>query len=184
MINWIKRLLLWSVFILTLGIFASAELAVMDQAGYIMVLEAQVTNLQTELSGLYNYNIKPIHYKWLERYCKEHKLDFDFMVRLMLVESNDNPNAKSNRYAYGLMQVQWPTAFDIDGTLISRWQLYDPQTNIRIGTAYFRELLDMFDGDYRLAALAYNMGPTRLAELLAEGKEPFDGYYRKIGGMR
>jgi soluble lytic murein transglycosylase-like protein len=110
----------------------------------------------------------------------EHRLDLEFLVGLMQVESHFNPNARSEREAYGLMQVRFPTAQGLDPTLQSYWQLFEPERNIRLGVAYFRSLLDRYGGDYRMAALAYNRGPTRLdSELLADGDLP-DRYYQKI----
>jgi soluble lytic murein transglycosylase len=40
-------------------------------------------------------------------------------------------------------------------------QLADRQTNIAIGTAYLKLVLDDFDGSMVLAAAAYNAGPGR-----------------------
>jgi len=158
-----------------------ANFAISDYEQYAEILYQQNIELRERLDLMKFYNIKPLHFEWLEIYCNKYDLDFDFMVRLLLVESNDNPTAKSPKNAYGLMQVQYPTAKDVDSTLVSYWQLYDPCTNIRIGTAYFRWLLDWYDGDYKLAALAYNQGVARIDRLLAEGIEPYDGYFKKIG---
>jgi soluble lytic murein transglycosylase-like protein len=110
----------------------------------------------------------------------QHGLDLTFLVGLMQVESHFNPNARSEREAYGLMQVRFPTAQGLDPSLLSYWQLFEPDRNIRLGVAYFRSLLDRYNGDYRMAALAYNRGPTRLdSELLADG-DLTDLYYQKI----
>jgi len=112
--------------------------------------------------------------------ASEHGLDLPFLVGLMQVESHFNPNARSEREAYGLMQVRFPTAQGLDPTLQSYWQLFEPDRNIRLGVSYFRSLLNRYGGDYRIAALAYNRGPTRLdSELLAEGDLP-DRYYQRI----
>ena len=35
---------------------------------------------------------------------------------------------------------------------------FDPEENVRAGATYLRSLLDMFDGDARLALAAYNAG--------------------------
>jgi soluble lytic murein transglycosylase len=102
------------------------------------------------------------------------------MVGLMQVESGFDPNAQSDKAAYGLMQVRFPTALEIDHNLQSYWQLFDPERNIRLGTAYFRRLLDRYNGDYRIAALAYNRGPSRLDDQILSQIELSDSYYRKI----
>ena len=47
--------------------------------------------------------------------------------------------------------------------------LFDPETNIRLGTAYVRDQIAAFDGDLLLALAAYNAGPRRVRSWLARG---------------
>ena len=177
----IVKLLVIPAILFTTGMTMDvADTAIQDMNVYITIVEQQ-NLVQTELlTDMYRYNVRPEHYRLMEIHAAKQDLDFDFMVRLMLVESGDDRYAMSNKFAYGLMQIQMPTAADMDGTLVSHWQLYNPKINIRIGTEYFRWLLDRYDGDYRLASLGYNMGPARLDQILKSGKEPNDGYFRKI----
>ncbi len=59
-------------------------------------------------------------------------------------------------------------------------QLYDRNTNLRIGFRYLRDLLERYEGSpeakLRLALLAYNRGPGRVQELLDAGRDPQNGY--------
>ena len=71
------------------------------------------------------------------------------------VESNFDPEALSHAGARGIMQIMPATARDEFG--IPRYRLYDPQTNIRIGVRYLRQLLDQY-GDEALALSHYNGG--------------------------
>jgi soluble lytic murein transglycosylase len=48
----------------------------------------------------------------------------------------------------------------------------DPSLNIRLGTAYLRDLLARFDGSVPLAVAAYNAGPARVAEWLSTYGDP------------
>ena len=46
-----------------------------------------------------------------------------------------------------------------------RATLNSPETNVRLGILYYKELIDRFNGDERLALAAYNMGPTRVSQI-------------------
>ncbi len=70
----------------------------------------------------------------------------------------------SNAGARGLMQVTPETARGIaaetKGTEFEEEDLSDPDVNIRYGTHYLRELLDMYGGNEVAALAAYNAGPS------------------------
>jgi soluble lytic murein transglycosylase len=48
----------------------------------------------------------------------------------------------------------------------------DPEHNMRVGTAYLQQMLEQFGGFVPLAAAAYNAGPNRVNEWLAENGDP------------
>jgi len=53
--------------------------------------------------------------------------------------------------------------------LESNESLYEPAINIRIGVAYFRTLLDLYEGNRYLAVIAYNAGRGNVARWIEEG---------------
>lgn len=75
-------------------------------------------------------------------------------------ESNWDPRARSTANAMGLMQVLPQTAWGTFG--IRSGYLWDPATNITVGTAYLRLLADRYHGDTLTVIAAYNAGPTRI----------------------
>ncbi|MGE0800723.1 MAG: transglycosylase SLT domain-containing protein [Lautropia sp.] len=81
------------------------------------------------------------------------KLDPRLVLAVMATESGFDPNAKSPKNAFGLMQLIPETAerFAVKNIL-------DPVENIRGGMAYLRWLLSYFRGDVTLTLAAYNAG--------------------------
>lgn len=87
-------------------------------------------------------------------------------------ESAWNPKAQSPVGASGLMQVMPRTAqhtvqkYGIPG-YSSPSQLFDPQTNITIGTSYLESVYQQFGRNRILSSAAYNAGPSRVNTWLA-----------------
>ncbi len=106
-------------------------------------------------------------------------IDPDLGFRLVRVESEFNPRAVSSVGAVGLTQLMPSTAryFDRD---ITREQLFEPRTNLRIGFRYLRSLINEYDGDVRLALLVYNRGPVAVETLRSLGVDPGNGYAKLV----
>lgn len=93
------------------------------------------------------------------------------LASVMAVESSYNPEATSHKGARGLMQVMPATAKEVGsryGIEVNDENLYDPETNVKIGTAYLNQLIKEFKGDIKLALAGYNGGPNRVRRLLKE----------------
>lgn len=98
---------------------------------------------------------------------------------LVRVESEFKTTAVSSMGAVGLTQVMPATAALLQPG-IARAQLFDRDTNLRLGFRYLREMMQQYGGDLRLALLAYNRGPGRVDEILRGGGDPSNGYARKV----
>ncbi len=107
----------------------------------------------------------------------KNNLDPYFVASLIRQESEFDPNAISNKSAYGLMQL-----LPVVGRQMAReegisnfqtFQLLDPQMNIRLGTRYLRQMLDRFGGVPEYALAAYNAGDNRVVDWEAAG--PYSG---------
>jgi soluble lytic murein transglycosylase-like protein len=95
--------------------------------------------------------------------------------QLVKIESNFKSSAQSNMGALGYTQVQLATARFYQPGVTAK-QLMERETNLRVGFRFLRDLMNKFDRDTRLALLAYNRGPARVSEILAQGGNPANGY--------
>jgi soluble lytic murein transglycosylase len=80
-------------------------------------------------------------------------------------ESAFYPRAESPVGARGLMQIMPATGKSVAASLKvphSRAKLFDVEHNVKLGSAYYRQLLDRFDGNRVFALTAYNAGPHRV----------------------
>lgn len=87
------------------------------------------------------------------------------------IESHFNKNAKSNKGAVGLMQIMPSTA---QGLAEEDVDLFDPQTNILLGTKYLAQLMARFQ-NLHTALCAYNAGPNTVKGWLADERYSADG---------
>lgn len=106
-------------------------------------------------------------------------IDPALAFRLVKVESAFNVRALSHVGAVGLTQVLPSTARLYEPGLTMQ-QLYDRDTNLRIGFRYLRDLLDRYPTNISLALLAYNRGPAKVEQLLGAGRNPANGYETEV----
>jgi len=98
----------------------------------------------------------------VDHWTSVYSVDTYLVAALIRTESHFRPHATSSAGAIGLMQIMPTTGewiadnIGVDG--FTTGDLYEPETNIRLGTWYLRYLIDRFGGiDTALAA--YNAGP-------------------------
>ncbi len=115
----------------------------------------------------------PVDY-WpqIQRYASEHELDPYMMAALINQESNFDAGIRSAANAYGLMQLVPATGRQYARSLqparrFSLSLLTTADTNLRMGTAYFSDLVKRFGGAH-YALATYNAGPSRVARWMAE----------------
>jgi soluble lytic murein transglycosylase len=135
---------------------------------YPQFLSAKGDTLPVEVLGI----IYPLDY-WdlIQKYSSAHGLDPYLIAALMAQESTFTAEIRSSANARGLMQVMPSTGRRYARKLgirpFSTGSLSRPETNVRIGTRYFKDLLDQFGGvHYALAA--YNAGDARVAQWIKE----------------
>jgi soluble lytic murein transglycosylase len=115
----------------------------------------------------------PINY-WplIKRYASERDLDPYMVAALINQESTFTADVRSGANAYGLMQLLPSTGRQYARSLhfnrrFSIGMLTTADTNLRMGTAYFSDLVRQFGGAH-YALATYNAGPNRVARWIAE----------------
>jgi peptidoglycan lytic transglycosylase len=116
--------------------------------------------------------IFPLDY-WplIEKYSRQLDLDPYLMAALMAQESTFTPEIRSSANARGLMQLLPSTARRYATKLgirpFTTALLSQPEVNVRIGSYYFKELMDQFGGAH-YALAGYNAGEHRVVQWLKD----------------
>ena len=108
-----------------------------------------------------------------DRFGAENDFSPYLLMALMRHESSFNPSVVSHANAVGLTQVLPRVARKVASSLLavdapSYAGLKDPETNMRIGARFLRELLSLFKGNPVLALAGYNAGPYAVKRWLGE----------------
>jgi soluble lytic murein transglycosylase len=107
----------------------------------------------------------------------KNNLDPYLVASLIRQESEFNPSVVSYANAWGLMQLLPPVgktlAREEGMSHFQTFQLLDPETNIRLGTRYLRQMMERFGGVQEYALAAYNAGDSRVVDWEAAG--PYQG---------
>ncbi|QSX79934.1 lytic transglycosylase domain-containing protein [Lysobacter solisilvae] len=110
----------------------------------------------------------PLHHDaTIRREAAANRIDPAWVAAEIRAESVFDPRARSQANAMGLMQVLPGTGASVASRLGLPWggadSLYNPDTNIVLGTAYLRQLLDQYGGQPYFAIAGYNAGPAPLS---------------------
>ncbi len=110
----------------------------------------------------------------IQQAAERHRVDPALIKAIIMAESGYNPNAVSKKGAKGLMQLMPKTA-----EALGVKDSFNPEHNIDAGVEYFKQLLNQFDGNVKLALAAYNAGSRRVRQY--QGVPPFKAtqYYVK-----
>lgn len=125
------------------------------------------------------------HTRELNREAKRYQLDPAWVAGLIRAESGWQPAARSHANARGLMQLLPGTAAPLARQLGLRWNsastLYDPVSNIRLGTAHLANELARLGGQAFLATAAYNAGPSPVSRWMQQrDTDPVDLWIETI----
>ncbi|MES2858734.1 MAG: transglycosylase SLT domain-containing protein [Pseudomonadota bacterium] len=125
-----------------------------------------------EETRLYHLRFPLHHDATIRREAARNQLDPAWIAAEIRAESVFDPNARSSADARGLMQVLPGTGAEVARKLGVPWtggeSLYDADTNILLGSAYLRQLMDKYGGKPYLVMAGYNAGPAPLNRWMSQ----------------
>ena len=113
---------------------------------------------------------RPRYASFIETYAQKYAVNPAYIAAVIYRESHYDPRAESGAGARGLMQLMPDTGTwmaekaGLEGYTTD--SLYDPETNIRLGTRYLNYLSGLFDGDPILVACGYHAGANNVRSWL------------------
>ena len=111
--------------------------------------------------------------EYVQKYALEYNVDENLIYAVIKAESNFKVDAKSSKDAIGLMQLMENTAIEVSGE--DTVDLYDAETNIKLGTCYFAKLLEKYNYQLGIALAAYNAGMGNVDTWIERGIIQSDG---------
>lgn len=121
-------------------------------------------NLVADDLRFYSLRFPLPHQDSIRSQAKLNGLDPAWVAAQTRAESAFMPKARSSADARGLLQLLPGTGAMTARRLGLPWSggdsLYQPETNLTLGTAYLRQMLDRYNGFPYLAIAAYNAGPA------------------------
>jgi soluble lytic murein transglycosylase len=128
-------------------------------------------NQKPSLSDINWKYLYPIYFSGeINQYARYYGLDPYIVLALTREESYFNNMAISSSDARGLMQILPATAIDIakwrELGYVNNLMLFNPETNIKFGTAYLSYIKEKLYGKTVFAIGAYNGGPNAIGKWL------------------
>lgn len=126
------------------------------------------------------YGFYPCHYRSLVvENAKRYEVDPLLIYAMMKAESKHNTNAISRSGAKGLMQIMDKTgawgAKEVGIEDYNHEELFQPETNIKIGCWYVSKLIRQYEGNITMVLAAYNAGTGNVAKWRMDSQCSLDG---------
>ena len=143
-----------------------------------LIIQAKPEPVVVEVKekNLFPYQIKkaePLYNPIILEAANLHDVDLTMVKAIIMAESGFNRKSVSRYGARGLMQLMPRTAKSLGVK-----DIFDPEENIHAGVRYYKSLLDLFNGDQKLALAAYNAGARNVRKY--KGVPPFEETRRYI----
>ena len=150
------------------GGLATSRLAAIDDPAAKQRASERARSVQATIIRL-SAEYPPAFSAQVAREAKKRALDPRLVLAIMKQESQFKPSAKSPAAARGLLQLTTDAAQKYAsraGLKVTDESLYQPATNIAVGSEYMAELSRMFAGLPEAIAASYNGGEDNVARWL------------------
>ena len=107
--------------------------------------------------------------EYVEKYAEEYNVDHLLIYSIIKAESNFQPESTSASGAKGLMQLMETTAEEVAQNTGISYEIYNIEQNIMLGTKYFSDLMNHYNGNIYLSLTAYNAGMGNVAKWIESG---------------
>lgn len=117
-----------------------------------------------------------LYHMFIIQTASHYQIDPALIKAIIMAESGYNTRAISKRGAKGLMQLMPGTA-----QTLGVEDIFNPHQNITGGVQYFKQMVNRFNGDVKLALAAYNAGSRNVRNY--NGVPPFKAthsYIKKV----
>jgi soluble lytic murein transglycosylase-like protein len=117
-----------------------------------------------------------LYHMFIIQTASHHQIDPALIKAIIMAESGYNTRAVSKKGAKGLMQLMPGTA-----QALGVEDIFNPHQNITGGVQYFKQMVNRFNGDVKLALAAYNAGSRNVRNY--NGVPPFKAthsYIKKV----
>ena len=153
----------------------TARAALNARDGEMELARLELTRLNSVMENSKRYGIPADLASSIYDVALAEGIDPRIAFSLVNVESEFFHKAVSPVGALGLTQVMPATGRMLQPGL-ERADLFDPETNLRLGFRFLRDMISRYNGDVDLALHAYNRGPGVVDRILRSGGNPANGY--------
>lgn len=141
------------------------DIAFLSRIDPYMAIKIGVRRLPEDSPLRYSLSYPTPFREMVDKASRKTGIDPALIYAVMKQESLFDPLAVSRSGAIGLMQLLESTArWKAEKTGFGLRDVFDPEENIYLGTAYLRYLLDMWKGNLVKTIASYNAGQGRVAK--------------------
>jgi Transglycosylase SLT domain len=169
------RSLFIAVMILGVALVSSADHSRRINSEILFKIHS-VSQTEQRLPCISGRKAEHLYHMFIIQTASRYQIDPALIKAIIMAESGYNTKAISKKGAKGLMQLMPETAQSLGVE-----DIFNPHQNITGGIQYFKQMVNRFNGDLKLALAAYNAGSRNVRNY--NGVPPFKAtrsYIKKV----